>query len=485
MKRRRLQLLADAVLDNPILLKELRIGLRERKIFLIQTIYLLVLGVATALFLMNVSAPEDLLSLPEQGQVLHQILFWTQLIMVLFITPSLTCGQISGERENRSLELLRASRLRTLEIVAGKLAYALSYMGLLLVSSLPMVAVVFLLGGVSPAEVASSYAMLAVVAILSGLLGLFYSAREQRTGYATNQTYGTLILLFLASLTLVPLLLEMMSRGQSIPLGSLRLPVWAPVLFNAGCLAVFLFLKAQNHLRRRVSHELWMGRLFLLWYLVDCLLLGLWMSLTAADNEFEGVGALWCLGLVVALVAAGCFLRPSPFAGPREEERRRAALAYRWWFWVAVLASGLALAGLMQVSTGGSDIPVRASLGFCAAVILVFSSVTRALHSALGERPRFAALYYILLAGVLLLPMLPLASGESPMSFWLGAQLSPLPALWSLWSEVAEVELGGVRLDMATASLGTWLVLACVLLPALLVRRGLQRRRQPVAPEGG
>ena len=36
--------LLDVLLDNPILLKELRIGLRERKIFLIQSLYLVVLG---------------------------------------------------------------------------------------------------------------------------------------------------------------------------------------------------------------------------------------------------------------------------------------------------------------------------------------------------------------------------------------------------------------------------------------------------------
>ncbi len=180
--------LLDVLLDNPILLKELRIGLRERKIFLIQSLYLVVLGSATALFLFSASAPTDLLELPDRGRLLHGILFWSQLAMVVLITPSLTCGQISGERENHSLDLLRASRLRTVEIVLGKLGYALAYVGLLLASSLPMVAVVFLLGGVAPGEVAASYGVLALAATLVGLLGLFFSAREQKTGHATNPT---------------------------------------------------------------------------------------------------------------------------------------------------------------------------------------------------------------------------------------------------------------------------------------------------------
>ena len=183
--------LLDVLLDNPILLKELRIGLRERKIFLIQSLYLVVLGSATALFLFSASAPTDLLELPDRGRLLHGILFWSQLAMVVLITPSLTCGQISGERENHSLDLLRASRLRTVEIVLGKLGYALAYVGLLLASSLPMVAVVFLLGGVTPGEVAASYGVLALAATLVGLLGLFFSAREQKTGHATNQAYGS------------------------------------------------------------------------------------------------------------------------------------------------------------------------------------------------------------------------------------------------------------------------------------------------------
>jgi len=400
----------DVLLDNPILLKELRIGLRERKIFLLQSLYLVILGSATALFLFSASEPSDLLELPRQGRLLHGILFWSQLAMVVLITPSLTCGQISGERENHSLDLLRTSRLRTVEIVLGKLGYALAYVGLLLVSSLPMVAVVFLLGGVAPGEVAASYGVLALAATLVGLLGLFFSAREQKTGHATNQAYGVLIVAFILSLGALPALAEMLAQGQTLGTGTYAVPLWLYLLVHAGGLAAFLFLKVQNHLRRRVIHELWLGRLFMVVWLVNCGVLGLLMSTGNSWTDPEPVAVTWCAALVVALASLGCFLDPQPFAAPREEARRRAGLAFRPWFWLGVLLAGLALMAGAQGVLGAPSAQVLSTLGLCAGVSVSFAVATRHLHALLGGRPRFSTLYYGLLPAVLILPTLPLAS---------------------------------------------------------------------------
>lgn len=463
--------LLDVLLDNPILLKELRIGLRERKIFLIQSLYLVVLGSATALFLFSASAPTDLLELPDRGRLLHGILFWSQLAMVVLITPSLTCGQISGERENHSLDLLRASRLRTVEIVLGKLGYALAYVGLLLASSLPMVAVVFLLGGVTPGEVAASYGVLALAATLVGLLGLFFSAREQKTGHATNQAYGILILAFILSLGALPALAEMLSRGQTLGTGRYAIPLWLYLLAHAGGLAAFLFLKIQNHLRRRVTHELWLGRLFMVVWLVNCGLLGLVMSTGNSWTDPEPVAATWCAVLTVALASLGCFLDPRPFAAPREEALRRAGLAFRPWFWHGVLLTGLALMAGAQGALGAPLGKVLSTLGLCAGVSLGFAVVTRNLHILLGGRPRFATLYYALLPAVLILPTLPLASEESARTFWLGTQVSPLPAVWSLWNDMPAVLLGGWTVDLPAACLLSWLGLAALMGALRALRR--------------
>ncbi len=461
----------DFLLDNPILIKELRIGLRERKIFLLQSLYLVILGSATAMFLFSASAPSDLLELPEQGRLLHGILFWSQLTMVILITPSLTCGQISGERENHSLDLLRASRLRTVEIVLGKLGYALAYVGLLLVSSLPMVAVVFLLGGVAPAEVVAAFGVLALVAALAGLLGLFFSAREHKTSHATNQAYGVLILGFILGISALPGLVEGLSQGQTLGTGILAIPLWLYLLLNALCLAAFLFLKIQNHLRRRVAHESWLGRLFLGSWLANCGVLGLLMTTGNSWSDPELVAATWCAALVVALASLGCFLDPRPFAAPREEALRRSGLTFRPGFWIGVLLAGLALIAGAQATLGASLAQVVSTLGLCAGMLVFFSWVTRGLHALLGGRPRFAALYYSLLSAILVLPTLPLAAEPSAPSFWLGLQISPLPAVWSLWDDMPQVHLAGLELDLPSACMLCWLGLAALVGALRLWRR--------------
>ena len=465
--------ISDMLLDNPILLKELRIGLRERKIFLIQSLYLVILGAATALFLFSASTPDDLLELPDRGRLLHGILFWSQLVMVVLITPSLTCGQISGERENDSLDLLRASRLRTVEIVLGKLGYALAYIGLLLVSSLPMAAVVFLLGGVAPGEVTTSYGILALATILAGLLGLFFAAREQKTGPATNQTYGSLILVFILSLALLPALLEFLSPNQTLGVGRFAIPLWLYLLVHAGGLIAFLFLKVQNHLRRRVVYERWMGRLFMVIWLFNCGLLGLVSYSGSSGKDPESVAATWCAALTLALASLGCFLDSQPFAAPREEARRRAELAFRPWFWCGVLLAGLALMAGAQVALDAPLERVLKTLGLCTGVLFSFAVVTRSLHSLLGGRPRFATLYYTLLPAVLVLPLLSLASEDSAPTLWTGIQVSPLPAIWALWDDTPEVLPDSWSVSLPAACLFSWFGLAA-LLGAL---RALRRNR--------
>ena len=58
----------NAIFENPVFLKELRIGLREKKVLIIQSIYLLVLGVVVFIFLMSVAESRNYYSFREAGE---------------------------------------------------------------------------------------------------------------------------------------------------------------------------------------------------------------------------------------------------------------------------------------------------------------------------------------------------------------------------------------------------------------------------------
>ena len=86
------------------------------------------------------------------GRRIYDAVFALQAVLIALITPALTAGAITLEREQRAYEMLVMTQLRPMEVVAGKLAAALAFVALLLTSSLPLLSLSFFFGGVSPGE---------------------------------------------------------------------------------------------------------------------------------------------------------------------------------------------------------------------------------------------------------------------------------------------------------------------------------------------
>ena len=126
---------------------------------------------------------------PQLGVALFYALAIGAVLLLAFITPALTAGAISGERERRTLELLLVTRASALGLAAGKLAGSLLYVVFLLVASLPAFTLVYLFGGVRLRYVAMVVAVALVTALAHAALGLLLSATIKRTGVATALAY--------------------------------------------------------------------------------------------------------------------------------------------------------------------------------------------------------------------------------------------------------------------------------------------------------
>ncbi|MEO5965816.1 MAG: ABC transporter permease [Candidatus Limnocylindrales bacterium] len=171
--------------------KELRGRMRGRRAFVILTIHLLLIaGFAwmieslmertfTGGFGSTFSASAEI------GRALFIALLMLLTLVVLVLAPASTAGAISLEREKQTLDLLVTTPISSLAIVLGKLASALSWILLLLLASIPVMALVFTFGGVGPDDMIRGYVVLLVSAIFYGSLGLFVSALVKRTQAAT------------------------------------------------------------------------------------------------------------------------------------------------------------------------------------------------------------------------------------------------------------------------------------------------------------
>ncbi len=193
--------------ENPILTKELRTRMRGAKAFWILLLYLGLLSVILGgTYLSWLVSQEqqgaNATQSYDMGRMFYGVIFAVQAALVGLITPALTSGALSIEREQRTFEALSVSPLPRRSIIVGKLASAVGFVGLLLLSSLPLVALCFLLGGVSPQEVCAAYVLLMASAFLYGATGIAFSSFAKNTTSATVLTYGTILVFFFSTLPL-------------------------------------------------------------------------------------------------------------------------------------------------------------------------------------------------------------------------------------------------------------------------------------------
>jgi ABC-type transport system involved in multi-copper enzyme maturation permease subunit len=204
---------------NPIARKDLLSLLRLRSVLCAHLAYLAVLGV-----ILIASWPQEgLLTLAQRGRNdVHLYLMLAQVALLVLIVPACTGTSIAREREQNTLEMLQASRLRIHEFILGKLASSLAYPLMLLLAGMPLLAMLCFRGDLDPWQFAVAFAMVLVTAVVLAQICLAVSACCSSTSTALVVSY--LIVLFVAFGVLVPaaILLQSQSGEFAVALQYLR-----------------------------------------------------------------------------------------------------------------------------------------------------------------------------------------------------------------------------------------------------------------------
>ena len=229
------------MLDNPVILKELRGRMRNRQAFILLTAYLGLIALFVVLIYNFVFGIREAVTWdPAARQMAGKVIFGTvvllELLLLSFIAPGLTAGAITSERERQTFDLLRTTLLSARSLVLGKLGSALSYLFLLILTALPIQSLAFILGGVGLGEMIVSSLMLVVTAIFFCTLGIFFSSFMKRTLAATVSSYATILFSFLVLVILFFMIayLETMSYSNNNVVREyiLSLVVWYLVSTN-------------------------------------------------------------------------------------------------------------------------------------------------------------------------------------------------------------------------------------------------------------
>ena len=176
---------------NPIVAKEYRSRMRTWRSPLAMTVYVvLIAGLGYAMFSSMARSNSGYSgSVPNYGVTLFKYLVVFQMVLITLVTPALTAGAISGERERQTIDLLFVTRIPPFSIIWGKLLASMSFVVLLLLLSVPIFSLVFLFGGIELDQVLYSFLVTIVAALTLGLIGVAFSTWLRRTLASTVASY--------------------------------------------------------------------------------------------------------------------------------------------------------------------------------------------------------------------------------------------------------------------------------------------------------
>jgi ABC-2 type transport system permease protein len=178
---------------NPMIRKELRQRMRERRGWLLPSLYLFVLGavVTFAYFLTTENNGRSNVQGSSIGVVMFLTLSYAQLALLLLMAPIFSAGAITIEKEQKTLPGLLTSLLTPWQIWWGKFVSSLLFVLVLLLSSLPVLSMAFAFGGVGPWEVFTGALTTVIILGCMSAIGLYCSSVFRRSIHATAVSYAT------------------------------------------------------------------------------------------------------------------------------------------------------------------------------------------------------------------------------------------------------------------------------------------------------
>lgn len=267
---------------GPILGKELRVASRRKRNHVLRVAYLAAL---LLILLMAYASVGDYGGTGVAAQVDRQsrlgLAFFAtftlfSVIAMLVIGPVLTSTAIGAERTHKTLHVLLMTPMTAWQIVAGKLTSRLFIAVALLGLSLPVLALVRLLGGVELGQMGAALLVAAAAGAFSAALGLWLSTLITRAYAVILAAYAILAVLYL----FLPFVMTMSMRltgtsavywwyaitnpvyaasmvvwgGSGLP-GPRAAPAWGWAVFSHSIGALLLVLLAARALRRQQLRE--------------------------------------------------------------------------------------------------------------------------------------------------------------------------------------------------------------------------------------
>jgi len=192
-----------ARLVGPIFTKELRVSSRRRRNFVLRAVYLAVLTAFVALVWFGAmqwsrygSQAYRISHMEQAGKQIIVPVVWFQFCAMQLITVIMLSTSISEEVYHRTLGVLMTTPINSLQVVLGKLLSKMLQLVLLLAMSLPMLAIVRVLGGVPWQFILAGVVITLTTSLFFAAVTMFFSIIFRRAFVSILLALGALLVLY-------------------------------------------------------------------------------------------------------------------------------------------------------------------------------------------------------------------------------------------------------------------------------------------------
>lgn len=202
---------------NPIVKKDVKVQSRSMKICWGVFAYELILALVF-FFAMTIIQQESRYSMNNIYSAmvwLYPVLAVTQLVILGVVVPVRTASSISGEKERQTFDIMMTTSMTPFSIIMGKVTTAIVQSMLFVLASMPVMALSFIIGGMSWAYLFWFLGIALLVSLFAASIGILCSALCKKSISAVIMSYGFYLFFFIA--TVLPLVMyEMIEAGMDV-----------------------------------------------------------------------------------------------------------------------------------------------------------------------------------------------------------------------------------------------------------------------------
>ncbi len=192
---------------NPIVKKDVKVQSRSMRICWGVFIYELILALAffLAMIIMEQQIRFSTSNIYSAMVWLYPVLALTQIGILGLIVPVRTASAISGEKERQTFDIMLTTSMTAFSVVMGKVMTAMIQSMFFVIASMPVMALSFVIGGMSWGYLFGFLALALLVSLFSASIGILCSSLCKKSISAVIMSYIIYIVFFLG--TFLPYLL--------------------------------------------------------------------------------------------------------------------------------------------------------------------------------------------------------------------------------------------------------------------------------------